>query len=87
MYLVTVILPIRLFASQHSHSTFTNISIMNTLASNIILTHTGSYRIYGTHVVTYIHVFAINKDIALSLGLCEASDLITCSMTCMLKVV
>ena len=81
MYLVTAIPLKRLFASQHCHSTFTNISIINTQMSNINLTHTVSYRSYSTHVVIYITVFTINDDTALSLGLCEASDLIGHFMT------
>ena len=38
-------------------------------------------------IYNYIPVFAMNKAKALSLGLCEASDLIRCFMTCMLRVV
>ena len=35
MYLLTVISLVHVFVSQHCYSTFTNISIINTLASNI----------------------------------------------------
>ena len=51
------------------------------------LTCTVSYKSYRTHVVIYILVIPINEDTALSLGLCEDSDLIGHSMTCMLRVV
>ena len=40
-----------------------------------------------THVVTYIPVLSITEDTALSLGLCEACDLIRSLMTCMLTLV
>ena len=46
-----------------------------------------SYGTHGAHVVIYIPVFTINEDTALSLGLCEASDLIRSFMSCMLRVV
>ena len=51
------------------------------------LTRAVSYGTYGTHIVIYIPVLAMNEGTALSLGLCEASDLIGCFMICMLRVV
>ena len=39
------------------------------------------------HIVTNIPVLAITEDTALSLGLCEAGDLIRSLMTCMLILV
>ena len=74
--------------SQHCRSTFTNTSIINTQALHLTLNliHTVSYESYITHVVIYIPVFTIIEYTALSLGLCEASDLIGRFMICMLRV-
>ena len=51
------------------------------------LPRTVSYGNYCTHIVIYIPVFAINENTALSLGVCEDSELIGCFMTYMLRVV
>ena len=42
---------------------------------------------YGIHVVIIIPVLVLYEHSALSLGVCEASDLIGHFMICMLKVV
>ena len=42
---------------------------------------------YGIHVVIYIPVFDLHEVTALSIGRCEASDLIRHFMICILRVV
>ena len=90
MYLVAVIPLVHLFSNQHCCSTFTSIGSSDIKTPRHLtfnLTLAVSYRSYHTHVVIYVPIFAINEDTALSLGLCEDSDLIRRFMTCMLRVV